>query len=296
MTSLSGCLFLGDSIPNPVPVDVSVVIPCFNSSGTLGPTLESVVMQTLRPTRVIVVDDCSSDSESVAHEFLVGRYRDFCQVDYIRLPSNGGPATARNIGWGMSRTKWVAFCDSDDIWLPEKLERQMSRNLEGVDLVACGTISDRHAATRLSSPLGSQNATDRIGRIRILLRSQFSTSSVVLRRDIPFRFTTGRRFSEDWELWLKVILSGGVAIKLADQLVAGPSRSGDHGGLSSQLENMIRGAFVSAISIRRAGLMTLPELALTLSSMALRVPVRVVRVMSYRIFRNCRVSGMSACC
>lgn len=269
---------------------VSVIIPCYNSSRTLGPTLASVVTQTRRPSRVIVVDDCSSASESAVHETLVGQYLDSCQVDYIRLSSNGGPATARNVGWEMSRTQWIAFCDADDIWLPEKLERQMARNLETVDLIASASISDLDAASPSQTRLANRNVVDRIGRRQILLRSQFSTSSVVLRRDIPLRFTAGRRFSEDWELWLKVILSGGVAIKLRDQLVARPSRYDDRQGLSSQILHMIQGALVSALLVHRSGLMSSLELALALCSMALRVPVRIILVLSHKLLRDCSSS------
>jgi len=94
--------------------DVSVIVPTYNRAGFIGETLQSIFRQTLPPREVIVVDDGSTDNtEAVVREFG-------SRVRYIRIP-NSGPANARKVGISLARCDWIALCDSDDLWLPEKL-------------------------------------------------------------------------------------------------------------------------------------------------------------------------------
>jgi glycosyltransferase involved in cell wall biosynthesis len=100
---------------------VSVIIPTFNRKDLLLRALRSVGQQSYRPLEVIVVDDCSTDGtvETLAKQ-------DFpIPVRIVRLSVNLGPAGARNKGIGAAAGKYIAFLDSDDHWLPEKLGRQV---------------------------------------------------------------------------------------------------------------------------------------------------------------------------
>lgn len=99
---------------------VSVVIPAFNRAGTIGYCLDSILRQTVLPDEVLVVDDCSSD-ETVE---TVMKYPD-PRVRCIRLQKNSGAQAARNRGIKEAKGEWIAFQDSDDEWLPEKLEKQI---------------------------------------------------------------------------------------------------------------------------------------------------------------------------
>jgi len=98
--------------------DVSVVIPTFNRAGLIAETLESIIEQTLPAAEIIVVDDGSTDDTEAA----VARYAP--RVRYHRI-ENSGPSRARNVGASLAGARWIAFCDSDDLWRPTKLERQM---------------------------------------------------------------------------------------------------------------------------------------------------------------------------
>ena len=98
--------------------DVSVVIPSFNRAGLIAETLESILGQTFPPAEIIVVDDGSTDDT----EAVVARYAP--KVRYHRI-ENSGPSRARNVGASLASARWIAFCDSDDLWRPTKLERQM---------------------------------------------------------------------------------------------------------------------------------------------------------------------------
>jgi len=99
-------------------VDVSVIIPTYNRANLIGDTLDAILGQTNPPAEIIVVDDGSTDDTAG----VVGRYAG--AVRYHRI-ENSGPGAARNTGVSLARGSWIAFCDSDDLWLPTKLERQL---------------------------------------------------------------------------------------------------------------------------------------------------------------------------
>jgi len=99
---------------------ISCIIPVFNGERYLTEGLDSILAQTYRPIEIIVVDDGSTDGTRE----LVASYGD--QVRYLWQP-NSGPATARNQGLSAASGEFVAFLDADDLWHPEKLERQMAR-------------------------------------------------------------------------------------------------------------------------------------------------------------------------
>ena len=98
---------------------ISVVIPSFNRAEVLPRALHSVLRQTRSPDQVIVVDDGSTDgtSDLVAREF---------PTVTVLLQENRGVSSARNLGVASSTCKWIAFLDSDDEWLPEKLQIQLN--------------------------------------------------------------------------------------------------------------------------------------------------------------------------
>lgn len=96
---------------------ISVVIPVFNGAAYVAQAIDSVLDQTVPPTEVVVVDDGSSDSTAE----VVQRYQP--RVLY-RRQANQGPGAARNLGIRESKGEFLAFLDSDDLWLPEKLRLQ----------------------------------------------------------------------------------------------------------------------------------------------------------------------------
>lgn len=102
-------------------VSISVVIPVYNRSKTIRYCLDSVLNQTLSPLEVLVVDDCSTDTTKE----IVKSYIDH-RVRCIELEKNSGAQAARNRGILEARGIWIAFQDSDDEWLPDKLEKQVA--------------------------------------------------------------------------------------------------------------------------------------------------------------------------
>ena len=100
---------------------VSVIIPTYNRAERVSAAVKSVMAQTPSELEIIIVDDGSTDgTEKVIRPFVEesgGRISDFRQ-------DNRGVSAARNKGIAMARGDWIAFLDSDDVWIPEKLEWQ----------------------------------------------------------------------------------------------------------------------------------------------------------------------------
>jgi glycosyltransferase involved in cell wall biosynthesis len=101
-------------------LNVSVVIPCFNRKKTLSRSIDSVINQTYKPSEIIIVDDGSTDG---TRDFILNSYPN---IKYFFQPKKG-VSSARNKGIRESSSDWVAFLDSDDEWLPQKLEKQINQ-------------------------------------------------------------------------------------------------------------------------------------------------------------------------
>ncbi|MGM7702931.1 glycosyltransferase family 2 protein [Pseudalkalibacillus sp. Hm43] len=101
---------------------VSVITPSYKSSKFIGDTISSVLNQTYKNWEMIIVDDCSPDnSVEVIEEYVQKDSR----IKLHQLSENSGAAVARNTAIDMADGKYIAFLDSDDLWLPEKLEKQV---------------------------------------------------------------------------------------------------------------------------------------------------------------------------
>jgi len=100
---------------------VSVIMPSYNTAKFIGESIKSVLAQTYTNWELIIVDDCSTDdTDRVVAEFTDPRIR------YLKNEKNSGAAVSRNYALREARGKWIAFLDSDDLWLPEKLEKQIA--------------------------------------------------------------------------------------------------------------------------------------------------------------------------
>ena len=100
---------------------VSIITPTYNCGRFIAETIRSVQAQTYGDWEMLIVDDCSTDDTKA----VVGQFADDARIKYHCLERNSGAAVARNAALRMARGRWIAFLDSDDLWLPEKLERQL---------------------------------------------------------------------------------------------------------------------------------------------------------------------------
>ena len=184
---------------------VSVIIPTYNRAHLIGRAIQSVLYQTYQDFEIIVVDDASTDNtEEVVSNFDDERIR------YIRLKENSGTSAApRNTAIRIARGEYIAFQDSDDEWLPEKLEKQM--RLFEIQPLEVGVVYAGfwkilgHRKIYIPSP----GITRKEGNIHdSLLAQNFVAAPAAVVRKECFRKVGG--FDEelptlmDWELWIRI--------------------------------------------------------------------------------------------
>lgn len=104
---------------------VSIIMPNYNSEKYLGNTINSILRQTYQNWELLFVDDCSTDNSLT----LVRSFEDE-RIRILQNKTNSGAAISRNYALRMARGKWIAFLDSDDLWTPEKLEKQIAFMVE----------------------------------------------------------------------------------------------------------------------------------------------------------------------
>ena len=102
---------------------VSIIMPTYNCAAFIAGTLDSVLAQTITDWEIQIADDCSTDNTV---EVLKPYLEKYPNIHYHCLEKNGGPAAARNEAMKRATGKYLAFLDSDDIWFPEKLEKQIA--------------------------------------------------------------------------------------------------------------------------------------------------------------------------
>lgn len=100
---------------------VSIIMPSYNTDKFIEDTINSVLNQTYQNWELIIVDDCSTDNTNeVVSKFLSDK-----RIKYLKNEKNSGAAVSRNKALREAKGKWIAFLDSDDLWMPNKLEKQI---------------------------------------------------------------------------------------------------------------------------------------------------------------------------
>lgn len=199
------------------------MIPAYNAADYIAHALESVRAQTMQDFEVIVVDDGSTDNTHEVVKSILPAARYFTQ-------SNQGAAAARNFGVAQARSELIAFLDSDDIWLPEKLMRQVQQFDRDRELAMAFTESVTFDEQGVyPNPYSKRERLMSGDLVRnIFLFSYVGTPTVMIRRDVfesVGGFDTNLRASEDDNLWIRVASTAKV-ILIDDVLVHVRLRSG----------------------------------------------------------------------
>ena len=183
---------------------VSVIIPVFRRPDYLNQALASVLAQTWQDLEILVVDDASGDE-------FVRQYRLPPSGRLLRLDVNGGPSAARNAGMAEARGEFIAFLDSDDAWLPDKLSRQVGHLATHPE--AALTYCHFQEVDPDMKPLGTHPRVKppHPEAFKACLRSPIiKTPSTVLARREAFEkaggFDPALRYAEDRDLWLRIAL------------------------------------------------------------------------------------------
>ena len=184
---------------------VSVVIPTYNRANFLPRTIKSVLNQTFQDFELIIVDDCSTDNtQEVVKEFQKKDDR----IRYIRLDKNSGaPAHPKNIGIQNAKGEFIAFLDSDDEWLPDKIEKQLElfKKNSRLGFVSCNAfIVDEGQNKKVEYKIPKSN-----NYFLSLLETDIicSCSSVMVKKnvldDVSY-FDENFKVSDDWDMWLRI--------------------------------------------------------------------------------------------
>ena len=254
---------------------VSVIIPCFNCAGTLRRAVDSVAAQTWRPLEVLLVDDASDDDTAqilaeLAQDHLDGWVR------VIPLTQNRGPAYARNRAWEVARAPLVAFLDADDRWHPRKLELQCGFMLRHPTAALTShqseTVEDGATlSTDIKAPMDASPITAK----QLVWKNTIATRTVVLKRDVPFRFDERKRRCEDYLLWLEMAFAGLDMRQLDLSLSCAFKAPFGEGGLTKSLWKMQAAELDTYQRLRREGLLSRPRYAAAVTFSTIRFARRL---------------------
>lgn len=181
-------------------ISIAVVIPTFNRMAVLPRALDSVMAQTRAADEIIVVDDGSSDGTA---ERIEQTYPAVCAI----RQANAGVSVARNRGIAAASSEWIALLDSDDAWMPEKLERQ-TEAIEGeAGAVLCHTEEVWIRNGRRINPMKKHQKAGGWIFDRCLPLCAISPSSAMIRRELLLDlggFDESLPACEDYDLWLRI--------------------------------------------------------------------------------------------
>lgn len=183
--------------------EVSVIIPTFNRSNLLKKTLRSILNQTYTDYEIVIISNGSTDGT----EEVVKSYKDQ-RIKFIFQNGSGSPASPRNRGIKVAQGKYIAFCDDDDLWLPEKLEKQISFLNGNLNHGLCYTKMKRFDDEKEWVDL-KEETNHQINSINLLYKNTIPLSSVVIRKEILENielFDEDQKISgaEDYELILRL--------------------------------------------------------------------------------------------
>jgi glycosyltransferase involved in cell wall biosynthesis len=211
---------------------VSVIVPVYQRAALVVQAVRSVFAQTLRDWELIVADDGSTDDSLLACGQLAGSD---ARVGMLALPHSGNPAAVRNAALCVARGEFVAFLDSDDVWMPDKLERQLAQlrasrtcawsytGFEHVD--ADGALLADGVATRWSPCEGQIFSATVTGQAPIRTASVVMVARALLLAADGFdeELVSG----QDYDLWMRLALHHPVAV-LPARLTAVRVHSSSH--------------------------------------------------------------------
>lgn len=200
------------SAPSSTPL-VSIVTPAFNAARFVEATVRSVIAQTHPNWEMLIVDDCSRDN---TREILKKLATEDSRVRPIEHERNGGPAKARNTALERASGDLVAFLDSDDLWLPEKLATQIS-------FMKARAAALSYTQFRRVSEDGVQEGRcvpvpTKLGYRDLLCDTSIVTSTVIVDRAVAGDFRMKSTYYDDFAAWLEILRRGHEAHGLEQDL------------------------------------------------------------------------------
>ena len=194
---------------------VSVITPVFNVEKYIDRTLGSVFAQTYKNVEIILVDDQSKDSSA---EIIKLYQKTHPEIIYFLQPQNMGAGHARNKALELAKGQYVAFLDADDIWKPEKLEKQI-KVLKEKDGSFCFTAIEMIDGDD-NVIKGKRKVREEIDYKFLLSNTMIPTSGVMIDRTVKGDFRMHlRRGGQDYATWLRLLRDGSKAYGINEALV-----------------------------------------------------------------------------
>ena len=194
---------------------VSVIMPIYNAEKYLQETLASIFAQEYKDIEVVLVDDCSTDRSA---QIIAEQQKEHAEIVYFRQEKNMGAGAARNKALELARGQYVAFLDSDDVWLPGKISRQ-------IELMHASKSPFSYTAIEMMDEAGvtikgKRNIKQTCDYQYLLHNTIIATSSVVIDRSVlgDFRMPL-RRGGQDYATWLMLLRDGVVAYGINEVFV-----------------------------------------------------------------------------
>jgi glycosyltransferase involved in cell wall biosynthesis len=183
---------------------LTIIIPTYNRLFLLKYAIESVLCQTYRQFQLIITDDGSNDG---TQQYVQNLNNPLRNTRYLRIHHCGLPGKVRNAGARLAVGEYLAFLDSDDLWKPEKLARQLAFFRQHPEMRICHTREIWQRGERIVSQAGHRQRRSGDIFADALKKCIIGPSTVMMRRDL-FEELGGFRedleVAEDYELWLRV--------------------------------------------------------------------------------------------
>lgn len=192
---------------------VSIITPMYNAKRYIEQTIQSVLAQTYQDWEMIVVDDCSTDGSPAIVQGYAGKDK---RIRYFRQAKNGGIACARNTAISLATGRYLAFLDSDDLWLPQKLERQLEY-MRRRDAHFCHTACEVLCAD--GRPAGQiRHVKETLVFGQLLKGNPIACLTVMIDRAYFPRVEMPQMAHEDYAAWLGLLRGGEPAYGLDEVL------------------------------------------------------------------------------
>lgn len=193
---------------------VSIIMPSYNAGNLIEKAIESILLQTIENWSLFVVDDASTDESVLEVSEMITDSR----IQFLRLVDKSGAVIARNRGLELAQSRYIAFCDSDDIWMPDKLEKQLQA-IQGSGHGICCTAYTRidEEGREFGGVVKPPAVTDYS---RLLRSNCIGMSTALIDTHIcgEIRLPNIAR-RQDYALWLQLARQGHTALGLQEPLV-----------------------------------------------------------------------------
>lgn len=180
---------------------VSIIIPIYNCYEYLGKTLDSVFAQTYENIEIIMVNDCSTDD---SYNLALKYAAKYPFINVYSLSKNSGPAIARNFGINKATGRFIAFIDSDDLWHPEKLTKQLQFMLDS-------NYEFTYTSYSFINESGIPTGLQRTARQTMTYKNLLKTNSIGCSTVIYDTYILGKIYMpllkkrQDYATWLKIL-------------------------------------------------------------------------------------------